>query len=313
MVYKSLKKAYGFAMNILAIGFTQAVFFQENLKSEVDKRGYSLDFCSASSLRVDAQNGSVEVSAGNLDLTKYDVIHVGAIAANRWSTIATLGYLHRTTGCQIIDKRLIESTLDEYSGLYKYFLESEHDIHLPRSVTFKTVDQIEDKLSEFVFPVIVKTNSSKQGKGVGIAYSSDDLRAFVKSKDVDKNKSGYILRERIPNDGDYRVNVIDGEVVLCLKRTPAEGEFRSNISLGGTLTYVPIEEVQEVCDVAKKIVELSNYDIAGVDVMVHEETGVPYVLEVNRAPSGLEDDVRVSGVDLASMIVDLYEKRVQEK
>jgi RimK family alpha-L-glutamate ligase len=296
-------------MKVLAMGFTNAKFFNEHVKKEIEARGHEIDFCSANKLVVDVGREKVDIRCEGLDLATYDVIHVGAIASNRWTTLAALGYLHKISGCKIIDKRLLESTLDAYSGLAKYFLEHEHEIHFPRSITFHCLSEIEHKLSEFSFPVIVKTNSSKQGKGVGIAHTKEEINAFTERIRREQNRSGFILRELIPNDGDYRVNVIDGEVVICMKRTPAEGEFRSNISLGGKLTNVPLDEAKEVCDAAQKIATLANYDIAGVDVMVHKETGIPYILEVNRAPSDLEDDEEVSGVNLAGLIVDLYEKR----
>lgn len=298
-------------MRILAIGFVGAKFFEKNLKEEIESRGHSMDACSAEVVNAEVGLDGVVVRAGDLNLADYDVIHVGAIAKNRWPVIAMLGYLHRTTGCQVIDSKIIESKLDEYSCLTNYFLEHEHGLHLPRSIVFKYVNEIEDKLHEFEFPVIIKTTESKQGQGVGLAKNVKGVRDFVKARLAKDEDIGFVLRERIPNNGDYRVNVIDGRAVVCLKRTPKRGEFRSNIALGGKLSNERLEDFPEVCAAAEKISQLSNYDIAGVDVMVHQVTGVPYILEVNRAPSGLEDDVAISGVDLARLIVDLYEKRVR--
>lgn len=300
-------------MNILAIGFKGATFFEEHIKGEAESRGHKVDFCSASDFSIDVRSDGVNIRAGQLDLSEYDVIHVGAIGSNRWTVIAALGYLHRIHGCQIIDARLVESTLDEYSGLSKYFLEQQEGLHFPRSISFKKPAEIKSRFGEFEMPAIIKTNSSKQGAGVGKVESFEELEAFVAERLKVDPKSGFILRERIPNDGDYRVNVIDGKAIMCLKRTPKKGEFRSNIALGGKLTDAGLEGNDTIYQAAEKIVQLSNYDIAGVDVMVHKENGNPYILEVNRAPSGLEDDQEVSGINLAKLIVDLYERRVSER
>ncbi|MFH1712361.1 MAG: ATP-grasp domain-containing protein [Patescibacteria group bacterium] len=295
-------------MKILEIGFTGVPFFNKNVKKEAESRGHSVDFCSANSLNVDIGSDTIDIRADEFDLQEYDVIHVGSLVQNRWPVIAALGYL-KENGCVIVDDRLVSSMLDQYSGLAKYFTEEENGINLPRSIVFKKVSQIEDKIKEFKFPAIIKNNCSKQGLGVGLAKNIDDIKEFVNNGLKADPKMGFILREYIPNNGDYRVNVIDGVAVVCLKRTPKKGEYRSNISRGGTLTNANPDDVVEVCAVAEKIVQLANYDIAGVDVMVHKETGVPYVLEINRAPGSLEDDVEVSGVDIAGLIVDLYEKR----
>ncbi|MDP2631393.1 MAG: hypothetical protein Q8P30_01340 [Candidatus Uhrbacteria bacterium] len=297
-------------MKILGIGLMGVPFFNLDVKKEAESRGHSMDFCLASSLNFDISNESIDIRAGGFNLKDFDLIHVGSLIRNRWPLIATFGYLSRNTGCAIVDDRLISTNLDQYSGLAKYILEHENGIRFPRSIVFKQVEEIEDKLCEFKFPVIIKTNCSKQGAGVGLAHNIKDIKKFVKQKLKISQNIGFILRERIPNNGDYRVNVIDGKAVVCLKRTPKKGEFRSNISLGGKLTKTNAKDVKEVCAVGEKIARLSNYDVAGVDVMVHADTGVAYVLEVNRAPGSLEDDVLASGVDMAKLIVDLYEKRV---
>lgn len=299
-------------MKILALGFNGAHFFANHLRHEAQSRNHTFDQYSVKNLTIDVSQENISITVGDQDIREYDVIHVGAIGKNRWPTIAALDYASKEYDCKIIDKRLIESSLGEYSAVKKYFLEQEHKINLPRTIVFKTLQSIKNRLNEFTFPVVIKTNTSKQGKGVGIAYTTKDIENFIEEKLSFDKKSTFALREHIPNDGDYRVNVIDGKAIMCLKRTPKKNEFRSNISLGGTLTDAGLEDTKDICAAAEKIAQLGNYDIAGVDVMVHKENGKPYILEVNRAPSGLEDDTEVSGINLAKIIVDYYEYRNEE-
>lgn len=284
-------------------------YFNEDVKAEAESRGHSYDFAHASSLNVDFGPDGIDIRAAGFNLKDYDLIHVGSLSSNRWPLLAAFGYLNRETGCKIVDNYLIDSTLDQYSGSYKYYVEHENGINLPRSIVFKRAKDIADRLDQFQFPVIVKTNASRQGKGVGIAHNLKEIKAFVKDRLKDDSAIGFVLRELIPNDGDFRVNVIDGKAVNCLKRTPQGDEFRSNISLGGIMTNVELDDSKEICEIAERISKLLRFDIAGVDVMVNKETGVPYILEVNRAPGSLEDDAEASGVDMAKLIVDLYEKR----
>lgn len=297
-------------MKIIGIGLNGVTFFNEDVKAEAESRGHTYDFSHSNSLNVDFGPDEVDVRAGEFNLKEYDLIHVGSLSSNRWPLLAAFEYLNRETSCKVVDGYLVDSTLGQYSGSYKYYVEHEHGVNLPRSIVFKRVKDITDRLSQFKFPVIVKTNASRQGKGVGIAHNIEEIEKFVKDR-VSKDKAiAFVLRELIPNDGDYRVNVIDGKAVNCLKRTPQGDEFRSNIALGGIMTNVLLKDAKEICAIAEKISKLLRFDIAGVDVMVNKETGVPYILEVNRAPGSLEDDVKASGVDMAKLIVDLYEKRV---
>ncbi|MBU0613662.1 ATP-grasp domain-containing protein, partial [Patescibacteria group bacterium] len=194
------------------------------------------------------------------------------------------------------------------SGLARYIAQHENGLNTPRSIVFKLVGEIKDRLSEFKFPVVIKTDQSKMGQGVGLARNLQEIIDFIKKHSVDQKNIGFVLRQYIPNDGDYRVNVIDGRAVTCLKRTPQKGEFRSNISLGGNLSNTNPNDVVDVCADAEKIAKLFSYDIAGVDIMVHKQTGIPYILEINRAPD-LNGDTEVSGINIAKLIVDLYENR----
>jgi len=298
-------------MKILAIGFTGVPYFENDVGKEAEARGHTMDFVSARSVSVDLDNTHVDMLASGKDMTQYDVIHFGAIRKNRWPLIAMASYLKKHHDTVIVDDRLVSCTWGEYSGLYKYLTQHDEGIRFPRSLVFKKVKDVQDKLATFEFPVIIKTNSSRQGLGVGLARNVDEIVSFVKERGALDKGVGFVLRERIPNDGDYRVNVVDGKAVICLKRTPKAGEYRSNISLGGTLTNVKLEDAPEICAIAEKISNICGFDISGVDVMVHAETGEPYILEVNRAPGSLEDDVEASGVSLAKLFVNLYEKRLR--
>lgn len=300
-------------MRILTVGFTTAPLFYERVKEIAEARGHVIDFCKKNALIVDAGVDSVVCEADGKDLTDYDLIHFGALSGNRWPWMAVAGYLHREHGCIVLDRRIVELGLDQYSGVAKYILQHEHGIFFPRSVVFKRAEDLKSRLSEFSFPVVVKSNSSKKGRGVGLFHSLKEIDAFSKKILAENPRASLVLREFIPNDGDYRVNVFNGKAITCLKRTPKEGEFRANCSLGGKLSSTEGQDVSEICEIAEKISRLAKYDIAGVDVMVHKETGVPYILEVNRAPGLDADDERVAGVDIAAKIVDLYEQRYRER
>lgn len=297
-------------MKILVLGASGG-FYAERLQKVAESRGHVFDMCSARDLCVEVGPGSIHATVNGEDVFSYDVIHPVSLVANRWPWCATLLYAQEKFQTQIIDRRNVDAKLGEYSGLSKYFIEHDEAIPFPKTFSFKRIDDAERAMSEgmFSYPVILKNTSSKKGRGVLLASDMESIRDFVSSTLAEDNTLGFVLREFIPNDGDYRVNVIGGKVVAVFKRTPMTGEFRSNISQGGTLAFVPSETVPEVCRVALQITQLVQCDISGVDVMVHAESGVPYVLEVNRAPEIDENDELQSGLDFAALIVDLYESR----
>jgi len=44
-----------------------------------------------------------------------------------------------------------------------------------------------------------------------------------------------IIQEFISSDGDYRVHVLDDNVIAVMKRIPGKEEFRANYHLGGSV------------------------------------------------------------------------------
>ncbi|MFB6217318.1 MAG: RimK family alpha-L-glutamate ligase [Candidatus Aenigmatarchaeota archaeon] len=85
---------------------------------------------------------------------------------------------------------------------------------------------------------------------------------------------------------DLRVVVVSGEPVLSYVRTPDEG-FISNVSLGGRIEFVDLEDVQEeameiVEEVKEKFSGFKPY-VFGVD-MIFDESQEPWILELNSKP-----------------------------
>ncbi|KKT76623.1 MAG: Ribosomal protein S6 modification protein, partial [Candidatus Peregrinibacteria bacterium GW2011_GWA2_44_7] len=89
------------------------------------------------------------------------------------------------------------------------------------------------------------------------------------------------------------------KVVASMERQSAEGDFRSNINIGGV--GVPVTLTEEEVELSIKAADAFNLDMAGVDIL-RTKTG-PVVMEVNSNP-GLEGITEVTGWDVAGEIVD---------
>ena len=106
-------------------------------------------------------------------------------------------------------------------------------------------------------------------------------------------RTGYlVIQEYLPDatNGDTRVLTLGDSIVKAdqpvgIRRTPASGELRSNISLGGTAAIVPLSDRQAtVCRrIAKQLFE-EGILFAGLDLIGEK------VVEVNVfSPSGLQE------------------------
>jgi glutathione synthase len=107
--------------------------------------------------------------------------------------------------------------------------------------------------------------------------------------------------------GDKRIVLVDGVVAGAINRVPGEGEFRSNLAMGGSAeaTQLTARE-QEICDALGPDLKRLGLTFVGIDVI-----GGKWLTEINvTSPTGIVAIDRFNGTDTAGMIWDAIEARV---
>ncbi|MFT6071392.1 MAG: ribosomal protein S6--L-glutamate ligase [Bacteriovoracaceae bacterium] len=175
---------------------------------------------------------------------------------------------------------------------------------------FANSTQMTDKLLDQVggAPCVIKLLEGTQGKGVVLAESKKAAESVMEL--ISGTKSNYLVQEFIKESGgsDIRCFVVADKVVAAMKRTGAEGDFRSNLHRGGTAEIVKISPGERAT--AVKAAKAMGLNVAGVDIL--RSNNGPLVLEVNSSP-GLEGIERATGKDVAGMIVTHIEKAIASK
>lgn len=126
-----------------------------------------------------------------------------------------------------------------------------------------------------------------------------------------EGKSSYvILQEYVEgaDEGDVRVLMLNGEPIGALRRRPAKGDARSNISAGGTVEkYKLTKEDKVLCKkVGEKLVRDGIY-YAGLDIIGGK------LIEVNvMSPGTITDINKLNNTKLQSKIVNYLERVVSE-
>ena len=121
-------------------------------------------------------------------------------------------------------------------------------------------------------------------------------------------KANFLVQDFVKEAAgeDIRCLVVGGKVVAAMKRTGAEGDFRSNLHRGGTAQVVRITKVER--DTALRAARAFGLGTAGVDLL-RSDSG-PKVLEVNSSP-GFEGIEKATGKDIVGMVYDMIEARVK--
>ena len=155
-------------------------------------------------------------------------------------------------------------------------------------------------------PVIVKLLESTQGKGVVLAETKKAAESVI---DAFRGlRANFLVQDFVKEAAgeDIRCLVIDGKVVASMKRTGAEGDFRSNLHRGGSAKAVRITKDER--EAAVRAARAFALGTAGVDLL-RSETG-PKVLEVNSSP-GFEGIEGATGKDIVRKLYDMIEMRVK--
>jgi len=155
-------------------------------------------------------------------------------------------------------------------------------------------------------PLIVKLLESTQGKGVVLAETRKAAESVI---DAFRGlKANFLVQDFVKEAAgeDIRCLVIGNKVVASMKRTGAEGDFRSNLHRGGSAKPVRITKAER--ETAIRAARVFDLGMAGVDLL-RSETG-PKVLEVNSSP-GLEGIEGSTGKNIAGALYDMIEAQVR--
>ena len=172
---------------------------------------------------------------------------------------------------------------------------------MPKTIISKNFSEIKE-FSNKQSKVVLKPLYGKGGEGI-ILLEADEQMFDKKLEDFLSNEYEPIMvQEYLPivKKGDKRIILINGEPVGCLNRVPAEGEFRSNLGVGGLpeLSELSLRDI-EICERIRKT--LIDYDLYFVGIDVIGE----YLTEINvTCPTGVRQIKELGGPDIAKLFWD---------
>ncbi len=252
-----------------------------SMKSELGK-DYKIGRTALINLEFWTKKGSFKVkTAKGLDLKK-----TGSIFFAKWqmyqNAFATAVYLDRH---KVAFKPRQVANFPPTNKLGETALLTDNNLLLPNSLTTSVANLRErsvNYLKAFRLPVVLKRVDASLGNDNFLIESEKQLKRLIapfQDRDI------FMIQEFIPNDNDYRCLVFNGKCEVLLKRTRVNRRTHLNNTNKGALGEIIVPIPARLRKIAERAAALTGrQDFAGVDIILHQATNQPYVIEVNRMP-----------------------------
>lgn len=168
-------------------------------------------------------------------------------------------------------------------------------------VNEKFLNNVAEKLG---FPMVVKKCYGSFGVGVQLVHGMAELKKIAQEFIREPHVFQRFIAES--KGRDIRVLVIGGKVVAAMERVAKEGEFRSNIELGGE--GKPIRLSEEYAQTAIAAANALHLDYCGVDLLQTSEGAMVCEVNSNAFFEGLE---ATTGINIAKAYAEYILKSMQ--
>ena len=260
-----------------------------------------------------ARLGTGRNVAGGLSIQSMAILDVDAVLARMIPNGSLEQIIYRMDSLHWIEKRgvpvmnsprAIERSVDKF---YTTALLQEAGLPTPETVVCEgAADAMAAVLA--MGDVIVKPIFGSMGHGM-VRMSDPDV-AFRVVRALEQTRAVFYVQRAVDHNGrDVRVFVVGGRVLGAIQRHASDGEWRTNVSRGGSARPFELPPAWE--QLALRAAAAVDADYAGVDLLPSRD-GTVFVLEVNGIPGwrGLQ---QATGLDVAGVIVDHLVSRVRAR
>lgn len=180
---------------------------------------------------------------------------------------------------------------------------------MPPTIITRSADEVRD-FQKIHGAVVVKPLHGNGGKAIfRIDADGSNLGALFEVFNSTWPEP-HMVQPFLPDvaKGDKRIVMIDGEVTGAINRRPGEGEFRSNLAVGGSAesTELTTRELEICAAMGPRLKELGLIFV-GIDVI-----GGQWLTEINvTSPTGIVAIDRFNRTDTPSLILDAIERRIK--
>jgi ribosomal protein S6--L-glutamate ligase len=291
-------------MKIAMMARNPSLYSHQRLKEAAEARGHQLDIINTLRCYMNIASRRPEIYYNGEKLPQYDAVIPRIGASVTFYGLAVLRQFEMMGVYPLNESVAIGRSRDKLRSLQ---ILAREGIGLPVTTFARDPKQTEEVLKlAGSAPLVIKLLEGTQGIGVVLADTDRSAKSVIEAfRGAGIN---ILVQEFIKEAGgtDIRALVVGGKVVAAMKRTGAEGEFRSNLHRGGSAKSIKISPEER--STAIRSAKAMGLNVCGVD-MLRANHG-PVVMEVNSSP-GLEGVENATGIDVAGLIIELIERKAK--
>ncbi|CUH99978.1 30S ribosomal protein S6--L-glutamate ligase [Leisingera aquaemixtae] len=291
-------------MKIAMLARNANLYTHKRLKAAAEERGHQLDIIDTLRCYMNIATRRPEIFYNGEQLKGYDAVIPRIGASVTFYGTAVLRQFEMMGVYPLNESVAIGRSRDKLRSMQ---LLARDGVGLPVTTFAHDPKQTEEVLKlAGGAPIVIKLLEGTQGIGVVLADTDRSAKSVVEAfRGAGVN---ILMQEFIKEAGgtDIRAIVIGGKVVAAMKRTGAEGDFRSNLHRGGSAQVVKLTPEERAT--AVRAAKTMGLNACGVDMLRANHGAV--VMEVNSSP-GLEGVEKATGLDIAGKMIEFLEKNAK--
>lgn len=143
------------------------------------------------------------------------------------------------------------------------------------NIGYNNTDFVDGMFDLLGSPLVIKEACGSFGQQVYLAHDTNEAGEILKKVGGKRVIFQQFIRESAGRD--LRLNVVGGRVIAAMERWSENGDFRANVTLGGSMRkHIPTPEEEAI---ALKAAEILKLDFGGVDLLLSGDG--PLLCEVN--------------------------------
>ena len=242
---------------------------------EAKKRFDTVLFVPIDKLSIQTINGKIGLFFKSQNLLAFDAIYPRISARDMLLGEAVLKAIEQSGVYCPVNTHAYQVTNHKFYTVQKLTNESIPGITSTLFISPKYADYA---VLETGYPFVMKLISGFAGRGVVLVNNKEQMESILDAIHLFEE---FICTQRFIKGKNYDVRCyVIGDYVIAVKRTSRKGEWRANVSKGGSAQL--INPTPEILEIAKKSAKTLNMDICAVDLMDHKKKWV--VIEVNFMP-----------------------------